>query len=364
MRARRHSVRAFTLVELLVVIAIIGVLIALLLPAVQAAREAARRTQCKNHLKQVGVSVQNHITAVTLFPTFGSRWAPRIQDYVIGGKPVGTESMGLGWGYQILPYLEQGALRGLTTEAELNQAVIPMYSCPSRRPAVIIRDPSTPLLNNTLSDYAAANACGYANFNEATRYYPVGVNGTTEGQIPRRELFAGCTSSADCLYKAPDNEGYYGAIVRGTKNRVPSTGGTNPKFVSANSVTSVTKMKDIEDGTSNVILIGEKFVRSDAYDGGTNSDDRGWTDGADPDTVRSTCVPPVSDQLSGSNSGGAKETLYKTGDVLSFGSAHEGGFNAVFVDGSVHTINYDIDPLTFDRLGDRRDGEPVDLSNL
>jgi prepilin-type processing-associated H-X9-DG protein len=164
----------------------------------------------------------------------------------------------------------------------------------------------------------------------------------------------------------PNNEGYYGAIVRGTKYRVPATGGTNPKFVSASSVTSVTRMKDMEDGSSNIMMIGEKFVRPDAYDGNpnggtTNSDDRGWTDGWDPDMVRSTGFQPLQDSVSGVAADTGK---YLTGDVLHFGSAHSGGFNAVFVDGSVHTINYDIDPLTFDRLGDRRDGEPVDLSRL
>jgi prepilin-type N-terminal cleavage/methylation domain-containing protein/prepilin-type processing-associated H-X9-DG protein len=366
MRARRLSARAFTLVELLVVIAIIGVLIALLLPAVQAAREAARRTQCKNHLKQVGVSVQNHVSALTMFPTFGTRYNPAITDYVINGKRVGTESMGLGWGFQLLPYLEQGALHNITTPAELYSAEVTLYSCPSRRPITKVRNPTIlPIVMVTLTDYASATPCGYTNFDEAVRYYPVGVNGTTDdpSMTAKREHYTGCGDSANCLFKIPDNEGYYGAIVRGTKNRTVVGGVVT--WVSAKSVTAVTKMKDIEDGTSNVMMIGEKFVRPDAYDGGpngsTNSDDRGWTDGCDPDTVRSTCYAPLQDQLGGIAS---NDTLYRNGDVTYFGSAHAGGFNAVFADGSVHTINYEIDPLTFDRLGDRRDGEPVDLSNL
>src|SRR5689334_13112404 len=97
---------AFTLVELLVVIAIIGILVALLLPAIQAAREAARRTQCKDNLKNVGLAILNHVDSLKVFPTGGVTYGVSIQDYIEDGKPVGTAKMGLGWGYQILPYME------------------------------------------------------------------------------------------------------------------------------------------------------------------------------------------------------------------------------------------------------------------
>src|SRR5688572_4922124 len=109
--------KGFTLVELLVVIAIIGVLVALLLPAIQAARESARRTTCVNQLKQMSLAMQNHVSAHGVFPTGGSRYNPDIANYVTGGTanpgvPNGPAKQGLGWSYQILPYLEQGAIKG------------------------------------------------------------------------------------------------------------------------------------------------------------------------------------------------------------------------------------------------------------
>ena len=78
--------RGFTLVELLVVIAIIGVLIALLLPAVQAAREAARRATCANQVKQIGLAMQNHVSALGVFPTGGNGNGPDVSNYVTGPK--------------------------------------------------------------------------------------------------------------------------------------------------------------------------------------------------------------------------------------------------------------------------------------
>ena len=116
MRSRIHpQVRGFTLVELLVVIAIIGVLVALLLPAVQAAREAARRTQCVNNIKQMMLSMHNHESALQAFPSGGVSPWPKIEDFLTdssptnanpSGTPLGPDKQGLSWAFQILPYAE------------------------------------------------------------------------------------------------------------------------------------------------------------------------------------------------------------------------------------------------------------------
>jgi len=133
MRTRRG---AFTLVELLVVIAIIGILVALLLPAVQAAREAARRTQCQNNLKQISLGFHNHHDIHKLLPTGG-------MDYFsartfVNQAPEVLNRQGWGWMYQILPYIEQENLWAETNDTILQRATVSSYFCPTRRRPMVI----------------------------------------------------------------------------------------------------------------------------------------------------------------------------------------------------------------------------------
>lgn len=124
-----RSRQAFTLVELLVVIAIIGILVALLLPAVQAAREAARRTQCSNHLKQFGLAFHNYHGAHNALPTGGDNGPTNCCD---------SDAMRVdqyNWSYHILPFMEQKAVFDLWPGniSLLRKTIVPGYVCPSRR---------------------------------------------------------------------------------------------------------------------------------------------------------------------------------------------------------------------------------------
>ena len=133
-----HRSRAFTLVELLVVIAIIGVLVALLLPAVQAARESARRTHCGNNLKQFGLAMHNYADVFQTFP-IGHMYSGHFD----GDPTDGDGGTGFGWGSALLPFLEQGNLYNQfdqkwpvsnsnpTRNLTLAQTYLPAFGCPS-----------------------------------------------------------------------------------------------------------------------------------------------------------------------------------------------------------------------------------------
>jgi prepilin-type N-terminal cleavage/methylation domain-containing protein len=385
----RRRPTAFTLVELLVVIAIIGVLVALLLPAVQAAREAARRTTCQNQVRQMGIALQNHVDAQKVFPTGGNVPNPRIEDYTSGsvnspGRPNGANKQGLGAFYQMLPYLEMNAVKGLTNQEKLQSTLIPLYNCPSRRPP--IRSGGTEL-GSQLTDYATAQPateyCG------AAAYVPLQAwpfSGASPG-FAIRSYWCGQGTGGSWGTDPERNANYGGVIVR-TPYRVegcspgvtcatatattPAKGELVPGFPTA------IKPGQIVDGLSNTLVISEKVVRADLYEGqeapppggGGVSDDKGWADGWDPDSVRFTGVPPISDGdqnvCQNPNSAIQRTCIGFEGSipVLFFGSAHPAGVNAVYADASAHFINFEIDHLVFNALGTRAGEESVDLSAL
>jgi prepilin-type N-terminal cleavage/methylation domain-containing protein/prepilin-type processing-associated H-X9-DG protein len=379
--ANRRALGGFTLVELLVVIAIIGVLVALLLPAIQAAREAARRTQCINNLKNTGLAILNHHDTLGVFPTGGATWGAQIGWFMDNGRPFGPAKQGLGWGYQVLPYMEQGAMRSITSQGELRKVAIPIFSCPSRGEmrrsggGVVKTDyvgthPCVAIRNGTPFTQAQIKAIDENdNYNLALENF---YQGFSDPDFPTPPISAQFTPDPDPNDDVGVGNGslppsfgtYDGVIVRSpwrweryslhtlTSKGVPVPG------------VSLIDISKIADGTSNTTMVGEKYLRSDLYTIDSPSDDQGITEGWDPDVMRCTCVTPLNDSQLDPPWTNVPPAIGPAWETVMMGSAHSGGFNVVFADGAVHTINYDIDVLTFNALGTRSGAETVDLSQL
>jgi prepilin-type N-terminal cleavage/methylation domain-containing protein len=374
LRSSRRSA-AFTLVELLVVIAIIGVLEALLLPAVQAAREAARRTQCVNNIKQMMLGMQNHESARKAFPSGGVAPWPRIEDFLtdskpgiensnVSGTPLGPDKQGLSWAFQILPYLEGQGLYNLKTTAQVESATVPMYHCPSRRP------PTRYLgVGAILMDYAAA------------------VPFRTPGEMGQAIYNAALQPAADWGNKACSAQQMWSAASGGPRFQKTGSGVTINSKTTSGSTTATTlgnsyapsmgvivranycahcddakrgtgfytriSFNQISDGSSNTMVVCEKKLTPSLYEVGAWHDDKGWSDGWDPDTLRTTICLPGPDRENAS-----------LGDDYSFGSAHAAGMNAGFADSSVRSLTYEIDLEVFNYLGHRADDQSIDAGAL
>jgi prepilin-type N-terminal cleavage/methylation domain-containing protein len=360
---RRH---AFTLVELLVVIAIIGVLVALLLPAVQAAREAARRTQCKNQVKQIMLSMHNHESALKAFPSGGIGPWPDIKNYLTdsrpsnptpSGAPLGPEKQGLSWAFQILPYLEGQTTYQLKTQRQIEQTAVPMYYCPSRRP------PTKSIFSNCyLMDYAAAVPSRAPNERPAAPDWksPDSTWGVRGCRLSEADFWT--TASGGVRFENDINGQPVGfttqASYREPKGVIVRSNYCAPCADAKKNVGWYTKISfdNIEDGSSNTLVIGEKRLQPVNYLLDDWHDDRGWSDGWDPDTLRLTYCQPAPDQ-DVANLPGRDALPY------SFGGAHGELFNAGFADASVRTIRFDIDVELLNYLGHRADGETVSTEN-
>ena len=328
MRTARRP--GFTLIELLVVIAIIAVLIALLLPAVQQAREAARRAQCKNNLKQIGLALHNYHDTCGCFP-------PGYLGYPTNGGDCSTinnaapRAQGWGWGTYILPYADQanlytalnpgvrqtvcdnptGSANNLAVgDPELQRTLIPIYMCPSAADPNLnpTRDATTS--PHSPSAHAKSNYRGVAGLN----YYG-------------RDTTANASST---------NTGLQGMFGDGTQ--------------------FVTRIRDISDGTSNTFAVGEAYRRDldsnfQAFVAGEYTGSK-WH-GISPDDTQGCVVgilqlPPSAYGVNGTPRN-------------SFTSMHVGGAHFLLTDGSVRFFSQNADQTALSRAGTISDGAVVDL---
>ena len=303
----------FTLIELLVVIAIIAILIGLLLPAVQKVREASSRAQCANNLKQMGLAAHNHHDTHGLLPTSSEHWAIAIPSYTAPGNPVAGEGQKAGWGFQILPFMEQVAVwqgAGGVTIADCQRnaigAVIKTYFCPSRR---------APKALPPIADWYNNNTIGAANGPGGT--YP---HGPTD--------YASSHNVPPANGNPATLDGTHGAIVYGFRG---------------------IKLIDVKDGTSNTLMFGEKRMNTRFIGQYQSDDNEGYTSGWDHDATRSITLPPAPDWQDATNNSGENR----------FGSSHSGGANFALADGSIRFVTFSISQVNFRAMGTVANGEVI-----
>ena len=336
----------FTLIELLVVIAIIAILIALLLPAVQQAREAARRTQCKNNLKQIGLALHNYHDIHKSFPmghsAHFSNWRDPSGNDRVGYASSGTTSVNFAkanwsWMAYILPMIDQAntfntldvnvrrADEALATPAgvQVMQTPITGFLCPS--------DPA-PSLTDDFRDVEPSNS---------ETDIPVIISnyvGNNRGQADSR-------------------------FTRGRMDQF-----TDGLFY----VNSKIRMRDITDGSSNVIAVGERAWEYFAVSA-NGSQEKVESKAALALVVRATTDSDrscdhcgYSDALGVAGTGINHKDILDSGGALNserarstYSSSHTGGAQFLFADGSVHFLSENLDINLFEHLGERADGEVV-----
>ena len=340
-KSRRGQTRGFTLVELLVVIAIIGVLVALLLPAVQAAREAARRSQCSNNLKQLGLGLHNYESSYKTFPYSWMVDAP--------GGQLGPGFNASVWGIVVLPFIEQQPLFDMydTRVPPFNEGVA-LYD-----PAVVARN--LEVIRTILPTFV----CPSAPMAPAARVYSLDY---TPAGFP---VTAEVAPSDYCV--ASGVRGVYAQLAYANfsvsqRHGALQFAGNFPGETSRSS-----RMADIRDGTSNTILLAERLGGIDIYVGRrvrpeyaalgpTNGG--GWAD-----ILNGEHWPAGSIQNETAPQEGPCGINCTNRRGAGFYSFHPGGAMFLLADGSVTFLSESIQPFVLASLITRAGGEPSSGTN-
>jgi len=297
----RHAI---SLIEILFVLSIISVVLSIALPAVNGARESARRVSCINRLRQLGLGLQNFESAHGQYPSDGWGWG-WVGD---AGTKHGLDGPG-GWAFDLLPFLEHEQLWQLTQSDEGRlqslQTPIPLLVCPSRRDAkpfpytqqdLPLRNCETPSVGSR-TDFAI---CGG---DQIVGAFPGPPSEKQLGQFgrPDQSLFSGIS------------------FVRST-----------------------IRPRDVSDGLSHTVSLGEKSLSRFHYESGESlGDDQTALIGDDADIRRWTEFSPRRDS--------------EVDDIESFGSAHAPGLHVAFCDGAVQTVGYQVDLSIWKSMGNRSD---------
>ncbi len=325
--SRKRSESAFTLVELLVVIAIIGVLVGLLLPAVQAAREAARRMQCTNNLKQIGIALHNYHDTYRRLPPGGLWFTNAIADpnfqlnrgsmlmrltqFIEQGNTYNLFDFNRPPEYQLVP--------GSTTQYIAGQS-IPTYRCPSD---------DSPQFNTNVID--AIPVGRLASHSYAGSKGPTSTGDNAAGSCAERAVWD--------TYKLSNND----QTPAGPFTRLG-------RFY-------IGRFADVSDGLSNTIFVGE--IRANCSIPAT----RGWVHGSNLSGMISTIYPMNVDTCTRDLSRGACRWWDNWSTNFGFKSLHTGGVNFVLGDGSVHFLTQNIDHWTYQYLGGKSEGQVASIPN-
>jgi prepilin-type N-terminal cleavage/methylation domain-containing protein len=345
----RHKRHGFTLVELLVVIAIIGVLVALLLPAVQAARETARRAQCANNLKQLGLAVLNYADAKKHLPTSIHRWDEDFsRDGTWIGPPAGGSKnevanggpgmLAKGWIVEILPQMEQqsayqrlwdqmkvdkrfgvkansGLGLGHMNVRDITSTQYAFLTCPSDT----FRGPSADLYYWEPVPTGATNYKGCIGDSAMTSGDPRGMSNTNYAPPGPQGSVPDCHNTADC----------------------------NGLFGRNTSVRPI-ELKSITDGQSNTFMVGENVISQDYHSAAFDSDGD-----------FATCGIPLNYFIPEVDVETMKTNFWREG--RGFKSFHPSGANFVNGDGSTHFVSEGIDKTTYLGLATRAGDETVQM---